>query len=86
MKVHRKTIRKVMVKRILSLIVFVCLQVLPSILFGQNPGDNPDAVPQAVPLDPKMSLLLIAVGVFLAAKVMQRKMNDFPVTVVMPRS
>jgi hypothetical protein len=50
--------------------------VLPSLVFGQNPGDNPDAEPQAVPLDPGMSLLLIAVGSFLAVKVMRRGLSS----------
>ncbi|MGG9972832.1 hypothetical protein ACQ33O_13670 [Ferruginibacter sp. SUN002] len=56
----------------MPLVVVMLLVVLPGIVFGQNPGDNPDAEPQAVPLDPKMTILLIAAGMFLAVSVMKR--------------
>jgi len=76
MKVQfKKKIRQV-VKGIVPIAIAVVMLVLPSIVFGQNPGDNPDAQPQAVPLDSNMSLLLIAVGAFLAVKVMRRGLKN----------
>lgn len=79
------TIKKVFVKRILPTIVLGCLLLLPGIMFGQNPGDNPDAQPQAVPLDPNATLLLIAVGAFLAVRVIKKRMNQFPNSVLVKK-
>ena len=66
-----KKIRQIL-KSIVPVAIIVLMLVLPNIVFGQNPGDNPDAQPQAVPLDSNMTILLIAVGAFLAVKVMRR--------------
>lgn len=72
MKVQlNKKIRQTL-KSIVPVAIIMLMLVLPNIVFGQNPGDNPDAQPQAVPLDSNMTLLLIAVGAFLAVKVMRR--------------
>jgi len=77
MKDHFISIKKVFIKRILSVIVLTCLLILPSIMFGQNPGDNPDAQPQAVPLDSSSTLLLIAAGAFLSVRVLKKRMTEF---------
>ena len=82
MKDHFITIKKVFIKRILPAIVLGCLLLFPSIMFGQNPGDNPDAQPQAVPLDPTSTLLLIAAGAFLSVRIIKKRMNQFPNTVL----
>jgi hypothetical protein len=60
-------------KRILPILVVFCLFVIPNIVFGQNPGDNPDAEPQAVPLDPKMTIILIGMGVMLAMRIIKKR-------------
>jgi hypothetical protein len=77
-KVHLRSTVGMLIRKVFPVIIVGCLMVLPTIVFGQNPGDNPDAEPQAVPLDPKMSLLLIAVGAFLAVKVMQKMYRRQP--------
>ena len=63
---------KKVLSSIVSVVFVLCLTILPSIVFGQNPGDNPDAVPQAVPLNATMNLLLLAVGAFLAVNVIRK--------------
>ncbi|MGG9972197.1 hypothetical protein ACQ33O_10420 [Ferruginibacter sp. SUN002] len=78
-KVHLRSIAGKFIKKVFPVIIVVFLMTLPAIVVGQNPGDNPDAEPQAVPLDPKMSLLLIAVGAFLAVKVIQKMYRRQPV-------
>ena len=75
---HFKAIKQVCMKRILPVIVLTCLMILPSIMFGQNPGDNPDAQPQAVPLDSSSTLLLIAAGAFLSVKILKKRMAHLP--------
>ncbi|MGG9972829.1 hypothetical protein ACQ33O_13655 [Ferruginibacter sp. SUN002] len=72
MSVNLKSVRGKVVRNIIPLVAIICMTVLPSLVLGQNPGDNPDAEPQAVPLDPRMTVLLIAAGSFLAMKVMKR--------------
>jgi hypothetical protein len=82
MKNHLKSAGRVALKLIVPAMFMVFVLVLPSVLFAQNPGDNPDARPQDVALDPRMSLLLIAVGSFLAVKVMRKGLK--PQGQVMP--
>ncbi len=78
MKDHFKTIKEVFIKRMLPVIVLSCLLILPSIMFGQNPGDNPDAQPQAVPLDSSSTLLLIAAGAILSVRVLKKRIVYLP--------
>ncbi|MGG9970577.1 hypothetical protein ACQ33O_02185 [Ferruginibacter sp. SUN002] len=73
MKLQLKSAVLVAKKRVIPVFVALCLFVLPSIVFGQNPGDNPDAEPQAVPLDPKMTVILIGMGVMLAMRIIKKR-------------
>ncbi len=61
-------------KRVIPMLVVVCLFIIPNVLMAQNPGDNPDAQPQAVPLSPEMTVLLIGAGILLAMKIIKRRM------------
>ena len=70
-----------MLKLAVPAVVVLLLMVLPSLVMGQNPGDNPDNRPPEVPLDPRMTVLLIAVGAFLAVKVMRRGLPQQVATV-----
>ena len=72
MKIHSKVVSGTILRSVLPVAVMIVLMVLPSLVFGQNPGDNPDAEPQAVPLDPRLTVLLMAAGAFLAMKVMKK--------------
>lgn len=73
MQIKLKAAFLVLKKRVLPVLVVLCLFMLPSLVFGQNPGDNPDAEPQAVPLDPKMTILLIGMGIILAMKIIKKR-------------
>lgn len=66
-------IKKIGIK-LLSALFIVCLMAIPTIMFGQNPGDNPDARPPEVPLDPRMTIILIGMGVTIAMKVFKQRL------------
>ncbi|MES2430008.1 MAG: hypothetical protein V4556_03665 [Bacteroidota bacterium] len=72
MKVQLTSFCKVLVKRILPVIIIAFLMIVPGVMFGQNPGDNPDARPPEVPLDPRMTVILIIMGILLAVRVMRK--------------
>ena len=81
MKLQLRSASKRMLKLAVPAVVVLLLMVLPSLVMGQNPGDNPDNRPPEVPLDPRMTVLLIAVGAFLAVKVMRRGLPQQVATV-----
>ncbi len=76
MKVQLKSATSVIKTKALPVVVMLCLFILPNIVFGQNPGDNPDNRPPEVPLDPRMTVLLIGMGILLAVKVLKKRMGS----------
>jgi len=60
-------------KRVIPMLVAICLFIIPNLVMAQNPGDNPDAQPQAVPLSPGMTVILIGMGIILAMKIIKKR-------------
>ncbi len=78
MNAQLKLTGKKILKLLVPAVVVICMLVLPNLVFGQNPGDNPDARPPEVPLDPRMTVLLIAVGSFIAVKIIKKANSPIP--------
>jgi hypothetical protein len=63
-------------KSIIAGIVLLCTIILPALGYSQpvNPGGNPDGNPPVVPIDSRLNIILITVGVIFATIII-RKMN-----------